>query len=735
MATQVEFSAEDGEGPRQGFLSRVFDRIGFSRLGRWQGLPLALAILLAFLALRWVDPPQLEWLRLRLFDVMQNLSPRPFKQDPVVIVDVDEASLTEYGQWPWPRHRMAEIVKRVAVAKPLVVGMDILFSEPDRLSPENLENNLPNLPAELREGLTRLPSNDKLFGESLTEIPVVLGIAASNDLPGQRDSASHPKSAYLVRGPDPITKLPSYDGFLRNLPQITESAAGEGVLNGTPDRDGVVRRLPMLAAVDGKIYPALSLEILRVMVGAKWFLVQSDEDGVTGVSIGDFHYPTDSAGRIWLHYTPSLEIRYVSAADVLAGNLTPATFANHIVLIGTSSTGLHDLQQTPLRATMPGIEIHAQALEMMIAGLALTRPDFARWLELGLILVAGALLLTLIPLFRPVLSALPVLLLLAVLAALAWYGFTQRNWLIDVSQPALASLTLWAVMSASTWAAVDRQRRVLSFDLAQERAAAALVQGELSAARRIQMGILPRQFPAYPSRTEFDLHALIEPARSVGGDLYDFALLDRDHLFFMVGDVSGKGVPASLFMALSKALYKSGALRLGRDIAQIMSDANVEISRENPETLFVTVLAGILNLNDGTLEMCNAGHDAPFFHRAGTAATQLEIDGGPPLGILSEFDYPGSIVELAPGDVVLLSSDGISEAMNRQSDMFGNERIRDYLDGLGNTDIAMSELVDNLAASVSDFTDGAEASDDITILALRYLGPDPNRRNVISIER
>ncbi len=721
MAAAADKGEAEGR-PEAGRVARGFARLGLAGLGPWQGAPVAFLVLLVFIGLRSAEPDQFTWLRLGQFDLLQRLSPRQFEQDPVVIIDIDEKSLKTFGQWPWPRFRMAELIKTVAAAKPLAIGLDIIFAEPDRLSPENVTANLPKLPEAARRAIAGLPSNDDLFADSLKGVPVVLGIAAIEQESSGESSAGRPKSNYFLRGDDPAGGFKAYRGFLRNLPVITARAAGEGVLNSVSDADGIVRRLPLLAAVDGKLYPSLALELLRVAYGEDFFVVHSDKAGVTGISIADFLYPTTADGQVWLHYTRHRPARFVSAADLLQGSLPPATLAGRLVLVGTSSTGPADLRATPLEPTMAGVEIHAQLLEMMAAGHALIRPAFAALAEMALILVAGLLIIAFVPLLRPTLSPLPFLIVIACLAITTWFAFSLKFWLLDSSQPMLAALAVFAVMSASTWASADTERRQLAFDLGLERAQAARIQGELEAARQIQMGILPSDFPAYPERDDFEIFARLEPARLVGGDLYDFALMDGNQLFFMVGDVSGKGVPASLFMALSKALYKSGALRHRRDIARIMAEANNEICRENPEMLFVTVLAGILDLGSGELEWCNAGHDTPYLLRMGEAPRLVEIAGGPPLGIIEDFDYQASRLSLESGDYVVASSDGVSEAMSAGGEMFSADRVSGAL-AAHQHDWGARVLVDQLFDAVSRFAEGIEPSDDITILALQYTGP------------
>ena len=198
-----------------------------------------------------------------------------------------------------------------------------------------------------------------------------------------------------------------------------------------------------------------------------------------------------------------------------------------------------------------------------------------------------------------------------------------------------------------------------------QRLAAARIEGELSAARRIQMGILPKPADVLAGEKRFGLSIVLEPAREVGGDLYDFFKLDADRLFFMLGDVTGKGLAGSLFMVVSKSLYKSTALRRGDSVARMMREANAEISRDNSEDLFVTVFAGVLDAKTGALEYCNAGHDRPYVKSGGGGPlTQLGAASGPPLCVIEDYAYAAAKTRLRRGDCLVLFTDGVTDARN-----------------------------------------------------------------------
>ena len=266
---------------------------------------------------------------------------------------------------------------------------------------------------------------------------------------------------------------------------------------------------------------------------------------------------------------------------------------------------------------------------------------------------------------------------------------------------------------AATLAEADRQQRML-------REAQARVAGEIEAARRIQMGLLPSPRAVFAGERRFALKAMLEPARSVGGDFYDCFMLDADRVFFLVGDVSGKGLGASLFMALSKSLLKSIALRGEEGPPAILASANAEISRDNPESLFVTVFAGVLDARTGEVAFCSAGHEPPILCQPGEAPRRVLDSGGPPLCVVQGFAYTSSTIALQPGGWLCVATDGVTEAMNAEGELYGSARLLAALGGLKAA--APKNLLPAVRDDVARFAGGAEQSDDLTLLAVRWNG-------------
>lgn len=686
------------------------------------GRPLGVLLLLLLLAALAVpEVPGLRLLRLAGFDAYQALAPRVPRSAPVVIVTIDEESLRRYGQWPWPRTWLARLVARLAEARPAAIGLDVLMPEPDRLSPGRLAGILEGLDPVVTRKLAGMPSNDAVLAEALRGRPVVLAVAGV-DVPEAVSLAERGVSPVRAFGGDPARFVPRFEGGLHSIAPIEAAAAGRALVSVDPER-GVLRRMPMLAAVGPTLMPGLALEMLRVAAGAPAISVKVGRGGLEAVGVAGFAIPTEPDGRVWLHYSRSDARRLVPASDVLDGMVPAERFQGRLVLVGATALGLSDTQSTPVTDRMPGIEVHAQLLECILDGALLTRPPLARAIELAMLAAGGVLLLLAVPRLRPRVSA-PLLLGLILLAlAGGFLAYRARGLLVDGATPGLGLAVLYTALLAVTLTETESRRRALRRQVERQREAAARLAGELEAARRIQMGTLPRPSIVFPGEQRFDLYARLDPAREVGGDLYDFFFLDPDHLFFLIGDVSGKGLPGSLFMAISKALYKSTALRRHGQVAAMMREADAEISRDNTEGLFVTALAGILDARTGALEYCSAGHEPPFLlPRAGRPLMRLTEGGGPPLCAADGFPYDAATRQLEPGDTLCLITDGITEAAAPDGTLYGRPRLEALLGGLAPAASA-GEIGEAIRRDVGAFTGDAEASDDMAILVLRYTGP------------
>jgi sigma-B regulation protein RsbU (phosphoserine phosphatase) len=289
---------------------------------------------------------------------------------------------------------------------------------------------------------------------------------------------------------------------------------------------------------------------------------------------------------------------------------------------------------------------------------------------------------------------------------------------LDAEFPLIKSRDEVGNLSESFITMKDSLKRYIK-DLTETTAAKERIESELKIAREIQMSIIPKIFPPFPDRPEFDIYAFIEPAKEVGGDLYDFFFVDDNHLCFMIGDVSGKGVPASLFMAVTKTLFKANT---GEGVRpdEILSRLNNELSRDNESCMFVTIFCGILNTKTGEVLYSNAGHNPPLLLRQGKEAEYLDISDSIAVGAIEGFSFKTEKLVLHPGDSLFMYTDGVTEAANIQNELFSEKRLRDSLSGLWEKPI--KNIVSSQLEKIDDFSKEAPQADDITMMIIKYFG-------------
>lgn len=429
-------------------------------LARLAAGALVLLAISGALLLWLVDPLPMQSLRLAQFDQFQRWHPRPYTPAAVRVVDIDEASLKAYGQWPWPRTRIAELVQRLHEAGAAVIAFDVLLAEPDRTSPRAMAELWHNPQASAL--LLGLPDHDARLAQALTDHSVVLGssLSRSGAAPLSATPAALPQPYRIISqgASDPAHWLQGFDSAIWPLPVLAAQAGGIGALNFAADSDGVVRRIPLLLNLNGNMVPTLSAEALRVAQGARNYLLRSNQAGVQSLRIGALTIPTNAQAEIWLHYTAGQPSRFVSAAQVLGRQLGAQPLAGDIVLVGSSAAGLMDLRFNPWGQLMPGVQTHAMALEQILSGQHLQRPAWARGAE-ALMLVLGALGVGLVALRASALrSALLFTVVLSTLLGGAWYAFVAGQLLLDAANPALAIMLSFSLASGVHHWVSERER-------------------------------------------------------------------------------------------------------------------------------------------------------------------------------------------------------------------------------------------------------------------------------------
>ncbi|KLI62903.1 CHASE2 domain-containing protein [Aurantiacibacter marinus] len=450
----------------------------FQKVQRLRGLgpEMAGVIVLLFVALlQFADFGPLERIRWQVFDNYQMASPRAQAgEGQVVVVDIDEASIAQLGQWPWPRTDLAKLTRRLGEAGAVVVAYDIVFSEPDRTSPAAIAERYARSGegAALGEGLAGLPSHDALLAEAFATVPVVTGFFLDSSEIG-RDV--EPAASFTINGTVPDEYVREYPGALLPLPELEDASAGIGSVTIDPDADGIVRRASMVAIHRGVLVPALSLEAVRVAqdLGSP-NLLASDGSGQTlsapgaavSVRLGNKEIPVNDAGEMWIHFTPPNSVAMIPAAPIITDAISDAELAiqvaGKIVFVGGSAQGLQDLVATPVsQSQVAGVSVHAAAAEQILAGDFLDRPDWALGLELLLVLVLGGGLVLLLPRLGALSSALVAGAIIAAVITGSWLAFTQLRYLLDPTYPIVALGAIYVVQTAAVFFREERQRRYI----------------------------------------------------------------------------------------------------------------------------------------------------------------------------------------------------------------------------------------------------------------------------------
>jgi serine phosphatase RsbU (regulator of sigma subunit)/CHASE2 domain-containing sensor protein len=669
-------------------------------------------VVAAALVLRALDFGFVAEPRALVFDFEEWFWPRVGGTGPVVIVDIDEKSLARYGQWPWPRALVAQLVRRIAEGHPRVLGIDIVFAERDRLSPPEIAREVPGLPPSLAEALAQLPASERDLAEAMRMVPTVVALSAGREDAVPLEGPMHP-APIRQAGDDPNPFLKDYKSLLRVLPDLAASAQGAGAIAVEPDDDGVVRRIALAVRHGGMVVPSFAVEVLRVGGAARSIVIDSGVRGVSGITIGAVKIPTDSQARAIPHFAPQLA-RHYSALDILDPAFDLTQLQSQIVLLGVTGLAIGDLRETPL-GLVQGVDIHAQLIESVLFETLLRRPFYFDWIELALALAVGLAAIWLLRYDQPARAAGFALATVAALIGFELASFRLAGLLFDGTYPAATLLATFGVMLVGNL-------RATRAELGREREAKQRQDGEMAAAQEIQMGLLRHRFP---DRPDIDICAHIEPARDVAGDLYDYRLIDRDHrLFFLIADVSGKGPPAAMFMAETKAIVREAVAKFGISLDLMVAEANrktaiMSADFQSKGGVFVTAFAGILDLRTGDVTYASAGHDAPFVLGRDRGLRRLETEGGPPLGAVDEFPYPVNHDRIEPGEVLLLFTDGVSEAENTGHTLYGSERLAKALGKVPALDArsVVAAVIDDLRR----FVGKAGQADDITLLAVRWV--------------
>lgn len=446
-----------------------------SRKRQWLAPSLVGAIVTLTFLLAYIGQPMvIERVSSLVFDNFQSQHPREYDPNtPVRIIDIDDESIRRIGQWPWPRTVVAELNSRLGDAGAAVIAYDVIFSETDRTSPENMLEVLQNNP-KAREAFTSistLESHDKILAESFASTRVVTGMAL---LQKPTDALPPALQGFSTIGTSPASHLESYQGALFAIPELYNAASGAGHVSFISDGDGIIRTAPLVGRIGDRLFPSLSIEALRVVQEAssfgiksanasgEWGSTRNDTPNMSELRVGAFEVPTTYDGKVRVNYTKPQPSRYIPAWKILSTDPADQNWieriAGHIVFIGTGAEGLKDIVKTPIRSGEPGVVVHAQVVEQIIQGDFISKPYWTHSVETFSIIIFGGILVLLLPHMKAGRGIILILMMGNAIYFSSYYAFVNYKYLLDPVYPMLSIFVSYILVTLTSFYMTESER-------------------------------------------------------------------------------------------------------------------------------------------------------------------------------------------------------------------------------------------------------------------------------------
>ena len=546
------------------------------------------------------------------YDIYQSIFEENSDFNDVLIVDIDEKSIGEIGQFPWRRDVFANLVEKLENLEASVISFDIFFSEEDKQNPSKIlgELNISN------EGV--LDSDQSLITaiqNSNVILPVLGDISVFDKM-----NNSKPKTNFISRGGDAENYLYNFKNKITSLEVINNAAKGIGNISYLDNQDGVLRSLPILLKIDGDIWPSLSLETLRLLHKNKSILVQSSESGIKTIRTKNYSFNTDPNAIVHINYKKFGKDKYISAVDILNDKISKNIIKDKIILIGSSAQGLFDFVKIPSGKVIPGVETHAHAIENIINNDFIIKNLKTDIIEIIILLISLILVLIIPKKVNPKLSIVFFvgLCVFLITSSLVFYQF---NYFIDIFYTTLGSaflflVTLYFRYLQENEIAIENEKKQI------------VLKKEREIAGEVQKKLFPKEF-----EQKNILYAKNVPARDVSGDYYDYIKISEDEFYFTLADVSGKGVKAGILMANAAAVFRSMA-KLNKEVSTIARYINNQVADSSYQGMFITAVVGKYNIKEKKIEYINLGHE-PIMVYDENFNFEYYKSTLPPLGIMA----------------------------------------------------------------------------------------------------
>ena len=670
-------------------------------LFKYKNYSIFLLILILLIVLKTINPTFIKSISFLSFDMYQKVFPLKKNDSDVIIIDIDEKSLSKFGQFPWNRSIFAKIIENVDSTNPKAIGFDVFFSEKDKQSPEEIIKSYNILANDVINYLINIKGHDERFRQQLENSKSVLAVLGSNvSSHGSYDRKA--KARFLSKGGDPNQFTYNYPYSIGSLEKLEKSAKGLGSISFLDQTDGIIRSLPLIVRFNKKIYPTMGLEMVRVGENQKNLYVELDEVGVKRISVRPHKVLTDPNGILWIRYKESQKQQYISASSVFEGKFDKSRFENKFVLIGASAQGLFDLVKTPLGVTIPGVEVHANVIENILDQTYLLRNPNIYVFELLFSIILVCITFLLSQKIKPKYSLSIFFISLIIIIMIGFSFFTFRSQLIDISYPIFMLLVTF--LTGLYFRFIEENKIALE-NLKKE--------AKLLKERELAGDVQKSLFPDI-SKYENFIYARNIPARDVSGDYFDVISVGKDEYYFTLADVSGKGVKAGMYMAKASSTFRTLS-NLSYPLEKVVYLVNNEIVEAKFKGMFVTAVFGKINVKTGDVTFINAGHESIMVVDSDKNFEFIKSEL-PPIGIIKYFAE--SMVKSKTMNLndktFVVYTDGVTEGYLKNGQELGAEGVERIVKNLN--DVTPKNIVDTIAAELNWGSD--KLRDDITCLAL-----------------
>ena len=657
-------------------------------------------LLFLLIALKTANPGFVKAISFLSFDLYQKIFPLKKESSEVVIIDIDEKSLKKFGQFPWNRSVFARIIENVNTAEPKAIGFDVFFSEKDKQSPEEIIKSYNLIPTDVNQ-IQKIKGHDEILREELERSNSVIAVLGSNvSSHGTYDRSA--KAKFLSKGGDPKEFTFSFPYSIGSLEKLEKSAKGLGSISFLDQTDGIIRSLPLILRFDNKLYPTMGLEMIRVGSKQKNIFVELDEVGIKKVSARPFKISSDPNGLFWIRYKQSQKSQYISASSVYEKKFEESFFREKYVLIGASAQGLFDIVKTPLGATVPGVEVHANVIENILDNSYLIRNPNVYIFELLFSIIIVFITFYFSQNIKPKYSLLIFFSSVISVILIGFVFFLLRSELIDFSYPIFM---VTVIFLAGLYFRFLKENELAITNLQKQ----AVLKKERELAGEVQKRLFPET-----KKFEKFVYAKNIPARDVSGDYYDIIEINENEFYFTLADVSGKGVRSGMLMAKASSIFRTLA-NLSLPLEKNVYLVNNEIVEAKFKGMFVTAVFGKMNVLNGEIEIINAGHENIMLLDESKNFEFIKADL-PPIGILK---YPNEKMVIKrniniKNKTFIVYSDGVTEGYLKNGQMLGVEGIKETI--LNIKEINPKNIINNIVDTLN--FDQAKLRDDITCLCI-----------------